>query len=115
MDDNKISIYRGDDETYVVTVTDEDGDEYTITGAALYFTVREYADASDAIVEKNSTDHPSQFTVTGTNTFEFNILSSDTSSLTVSTYVYDFEILTYDGKRHTIAKDKFEILGDVTR
>jgi predicted ATP-grasp superfamily ATP-dependent carboligase len=62
-----------------------------------------------------TTSNPSQFSITGSNTFQFYLLPADTTGLTASTYVYDFQILTYTGYRYTIVKDKFELLSDVTR
>ncbi len=113
-------IHRGDNIDYDFTVTDNDKDLVDLTGATLWFTVKENFDETDANAEfQLCSDTPSEIEildqVSNLGKAEIHISSTDTDGLQVKTYYYDVQIKTSAGKVYTISEGEFIVKPDVTR
>jgi len=119
--ENEIIIYKGNAFTLPVTVTDEDGLAFNLTGYTMKMSVKEnYADT-----DANAKIGPLTATVTtptsGIGTFT--ITTAHTANLENRSYVYDVELVksetvgevTTITERLTVLVDKFIVKNNVTR
>jgi len=105
--------YRGDDDPLDLAFTDGDDVVIDITGATIFFTVKENetdADA-DALISKDITSH----TDPTAGKTSIDITAADTNDLDPGTYYYDIQYKSALGKIATIEKGNFTILADITR
>lgn len=111
----EILIYRGDNRTIPVTVTDDAG-AVNLTGASIRFSVKKRKKDTDYIIKKSEAD-PAEINVTDAinGLFEIYIVPDDTQDLSITTYYFDIEITDSTGKTYTISMGTFKILEDVTR
>ena len=100
---NNISIIRGDSATITLSVTDAEGNPYTIKSTdSITMMVRE-TPTSEVVLTKTFTDAV------------LNIAPADTSSLPCRNYVYDVQLVHEDGWKDTIIPvHQFTILPEVT-
>ncbi len=103
-----ISIYRGDTPTITIIVKDEDGSAVDITSSTLTLSVKENEEDTSYLFQStgslsNPTVGEAKFLLTTTNTEQ-----------TPATYIYDMQY-SLAGDIKTLAKDKFNILTDITR
>lgn len=100
---NNISIIRGDSATITLSVTDADGDAYTILPTDSVTMMVRKTPTSEVVLSKTFTN--------GT----LNIAPADTSSLPCGNYVYDVQLVHQDGWTDTIIPiHQFNIMQEVT-
>lgn len=88
---NNISLIRGDSGAFAISVTDTDGNAVALTdGDVLTFTLRRTPRSPTIVLQKTITD--------GTLT----INPSDTQDMPFGSYVYDVELCRADGYTDTI-------------
>nr|DAW29654.1 MAG TPA: hypothetical protein [Caudoviricetes sp.] len=104
VDDNNISMIRGDSGVFTITITDTNGSPVELTeGDVLTFTLRRTPRSPTIVLQKTITD--------GTLT----INPSDTQDMPFGSYVYDVELKRADGYTDTIIPPhEFCILEEVT-
>lgn len=114
-----ISIIRGQDKTFLVTVTDENG-AVDLTGATAYATVKRSTKVDERdIIKKVSTDI-AQIEIllqSGTTKGQYKIkfVPADTKPLEIKDYVFDSWVQLASGKRFpTIKPSKFKVEATVT-
>ncbi len=108
---NAIQMFKGDDRTLQLSVTGV----ADISGATLMMTVKTDPSLPDAQASiQLSTAQPSEIQVTGATTATINLAPAHMSGLDARAYVYDIE-MQLAGKTHTLAKDDFILLEDVTK
>lgn len=104
VDNNNISMIRGDSGAFTITITDTNGTPVELTdGDVLKFTLRRTPRSPTIVLQKTITD--------GTLT----INPSDTQDMPFGSYVYDVELKRADGYTDTIIPPhEFCILEEVT-
>lgn len=104
VDDNNISMIRGDSGIFTITITDTNGRPVELTeGDVLTFTLRRAARNPTIIMQK---------IIAGG---ELNIKPSDTEGLAFGAYVYDIELKRADGYVDTIIPPhEFLLMEEVT-
>lgn len=101
---NNISLIRGDSGAFAISVTETDGNAVALTdGDVLTFTLRRTPRSPTIVLQKTITD--------GTLT----INPSDTQDMPFGSYVYDVELKRADGYTDTIIPPhEFLLLEEVT-
>lgn len=100
---NNISIIRGDSATITLSITDANGEAYTILPTDSVTMMVRKTPTSEVVMSKTFTD--------GT----LNIAPADTSSLPCGNYVYDVQLVHQDGWTDTIIPiHQFNIMQEVT-
>lgn len=104
VDNNNISMIRGDSGVFTITIADTNGSPVALTdGDVLTFTLRRTPRSPTIVLQKTITD--------GTLT----INSSDTQDMPFGSYVYDVELKRADGYTDTIiSPHEFLLLEEVT-
>lgn len=112
MSSSDISMYRGDDKSIVVTIT-QGGTPVNITNSSVFFTINSARGATDAgsIYQKIVTSHsnPSQGETT------ISIPSGSSTSFTPGIYWYDVQLKQSTGSISTVVLGRFTVDADVTR
>lgn len=105
LEDNSVELTRGDTARLLVTVTNDDGEEYAVqTGDTIELSIKKSVNDVEALVAK---------TIFGSNVFH--IEPNDTAGLEFGTYKYDVQITTAEGDVYTvIPPSKFKITHEVT-
>lgn len=105
-----LSWTRGDSGRLDVTVTDSDGNAYSLTGATLFLTVKTaLTDAdSSAVIRKEVTAHDNA--TEGKSHFDL----ATTDNATAGTRYYDVQLKTSDNKIYTLFGGVWKVLSDVT-
>ena len=100
----EIKLTRGDTARLTVSVTDNDGQPYTVKNDdVLTLTVKQNYEDEVPLIEK---------VITGDTTFH--IEPKDTKGLAFGKYKYDVQVTTSDGDNYTVIDDKtFEIAKEV--
>lgn len=110
----RIEMPRGDTRTLSFTIT-ENGSAKNITGATIYFTVRNKLDDatsdSDAVLQKSQSSHSDA--ANGLSSITIN--PSDTNTLTPKSYVYDISLIESGGAVTSSDTGTFVLERDVTR
>lgn len=106
-----IKVFKGDDVTFTVTITDENGAAVDLTGGVLWFTVKKNKtdSDSDALIQKQVSSHT---TPTGGIT-AITLTDTDTNQ-TASQYFYDIQFVNSTSDVTTYGVGNFIILQDVT-
>lgn len=100
---NNISIIRGDSATITLSITDSNGDPYTILPTDVVTMMVRQTPTSEAVISKTFTDAT------------LSIAPADTSSLPCGNYVYDVQLVHEDGWTDTIIPvHQFIVLPEVT-
>ena len=100
---NNISIIRGDSATITLSVTDAQGEPYTILPTDSVTMMVRKTPTSEAVISKTFTDAT------------LSIAPADTSSLACGSYVYDVQLVHQDGWTDTIIPvHQFNVLPEVT-
>lgn len=106
-------FYRGDTQTYNITMKDSAGLPLNISGGTIWFTMKLNASDTDvqAVIQKSVTEH-----IDAVNGLSRVVLSaSDTDVLLPNTkYFYDFQYVDSFGNVKTILQGKVKILQDIT-
>lgn len=111
---NELEIYRGDDHSFTINVTDSAGSAIDITGYTFYFTLKrdetdDLAD-SEALISKTITTHSDP--TNGVTTIS---LSDSDTNIPPAVYFYDFQMKDSSGNIYTIVRSTLTIKSDVTR
>lgn len=111
-------ITRADDRTITVTLTDLAGQPFDWTGSKLWFTAKRLVGDSDAnaVIQKTS-DPGGGITFPAAGTAKIEIDSADTASLPnskVTRLFWDVQILTADGKKHTVDSGRMSVGTEIT-
>lgn len=109
---NKLKIIRGDTITIPLTITDSNGSAVDLTGATIFFTIKENLnDAdSDALLQKNVTSHVSD----SGGLSQIDLATTDTN-LSEGTYYYDIQIKFSSGAITSTQPQTLKVYQDVTR
>lgn len=112
---NKIEIFRGDDYSRDINLTDGNEDAIDITGWDIFFTAKdtqEYADDTDDSVAIIAVSASLTTPTAGVATIT--VASETTDSITPGDYVYDIQRVDGTDVR-TLLRGDLEIKADVTR
>jgi hypothetical protein len=108
------NIIRGDNHNIVVTFLEDDGSTaINLTGGTVFFTVSANdvpTDDTDALITKSVTSHTTP--LSGITTIA--LLPADTD-VTPGEYWYDVQFVDQDDNVVSKKRDKFTIIGDITR
>ncbi len=106
-----IKVFKGDDVTFTVTVTDSDGNAVDITGTTIWFTVKKNKDDldSDALIQKEVTSHTNP-----TGGISSIALTDADTGITPGQYFYDIQTVNSGGLVNTYGVGNFIVLQDVT-
>jgi len=102
---NAIRIIRGTSKTYLLSVTDEEGERVDLNGARIIFSVKRSLDDEHTLVQKDSQKGTAQVEIlTPTKAGQANIylVPSDTNTLDVRDYVFDVWVILSSGKRYAV-------------
>lgn len=108
----RLEIIRGDTQSFLIEVRDENGNLKNIANWTLSFTAKVSENDSDnnAVIKKDITI-PS-----GTTGYAELILSpSDTANLSAGVYVYDIQLKDTSNNVYTIAIGDLVVYADITR
>lgn len=119
---NKIIIFSGDDRTLSLSVNQSDGSVVDLTGAKIWFTVKNrLADTdADALIQKRNTaagggDTEILVTDAPNGQAQIFIIPTDTEDVDAAIYSYDIQVILSTGKKHTITRSQFCVKEDVTK
>ena len=98
---NDLSIYEGEDKTWVVTIKDSNNNPINITGYTFLFVVKAKIDDPDsnAIIKKIITSHTSPTT----GKTQITLTSSDTANIH-GKYLYDYQWLDGANMKKVVLK-----------
>ncbi len=107
IDNNKITLTRGDTLTLKLTLTNTDGTEYAPeSGDSLRFAISEgYEDSAYYALKYEQ--------VIPIDTLSFTMLASETKKLEYKEYNYDIELTHADETVDTIISSQIKIIGEV--
>ena len=107
----ELSIFRGDDKTWTLNFKDSSSVAIDITGATVFFTVKENkADSdNDALIKKDQSSHVDA--VNGQT--KITLTNSDTN-IRVGNYHYDFQLVDSTGLVTTVLSGILKITQDIT-
>lgn len=104
---SEISVKRGMDKIFNISIKDSEGNAQDITGWTVYFMVKSDLDDddSDAVISKTieTHDNPSEGKTS------FSIDREDTQELDAETYKYDIQIINESGLWRGSSVDNFVI------
>ena len=112
----RLSMTRGDSQTYTITFTQSDGTPYCLKNWAVFLTLKtNYAlPDSEAALQKIVTTFAD--TVAGTSGVAVISLDpTDTVDLDPAEYDFDIAVRTSSNETFTVMKGKFDLQYDVTR
>jgi hypothetical protein len=119
---NRVVMFLRDDRTLSVTANYEDGSAADLTGAKMWFTVKEKASDPDtaALIEKRNTaaggsDSEIKITNPTGGAAEVYIVPDDTDEINPGIYSYDVQVMLASGKTYTIVRDRITFKEDVTK
>lgn len=107
-------FYRGDSLEFEMNFKDKNGVPINITGAKIYFTLKEQPTDPDdkakiQIMQSTHSDPVNGYTI-------FEVPASYTKNLKpLQSYYYDFQIVFANGKVKTITSGKVKVLQDITQ
>ena len=106
-------IYRGDNQTYNLSFTKDDGTPQPITGWKIFFTIKKRLDQSDddADVKVDVTEHDDA----ENGLTSIHLSNGQTDTLIPGSYHYDIQVKKAEDDITTIVKGKIIVLADVTR
>jgi len=113
---DKQYIIRGDDTSFDLTFTDKDGNVIDITGATVFFTVKENVDDDDddAIisVEKSTHDGVDDDPENGLTVI---YLTDSETDVEIGSYFYDVQLKESDGTISSSGSGILKVLADITQ
>jgi hypothetical protein len=106
-----LTVTRRDDKVFTFYFYDENGDAINLTGCALYTTVKQNIDDTDANAKISST---LSITVPATGGIAtWTLVPADTQYL-MGQYYWDVQLKDASNKITTLIRDIFEVVADVT-
>lgn len=107
-----LKFTRGDDETFSITRTQEDGTAFDLTGWTFWLTVKnDLADSdADAVIQKTVTSH----TNPQAGKTRISLAASDTKPLS-GLYEYDIQEETDTGAKRTLVRGNIYFSAEVTQ
>jgi len=110
---NKIDMYKGDDQIFLLSFKNDDGTPLDITDYTIYFTVkRKKTDAdSDSLIQKVITSHSNA--VQGSTGIQLD--HADTVDIKAGDYFFDIQVKDSGGKITTYVADTFTLAQDITQ
>lgn len=98
-----LTLYAGNDKTYVIYVKDRDLNEVDVTGATGVFTMKEAKGDTSAVVTK-STANAGEGEIGAGNHGEiyFYLEPDDTKDLDIRQYVFDMKVILANGNVYTV-------------
>jgi len=119
---NRIVMFLRDDRTLAVSANYQGGGAANLTGAKLWFTVKNKASDADAdalIVKKNAlaggSDTDIKITDPVGGAAEVYLVPDDTDLVTPGIYSYDVQVMLANEKTYTIVRDRITFKEDVTK
>lgn len=117
----RLTLTRGDNQTYTLTFKESDGTLYDISGWTIYFTLKQNKDDTDAqavlqlilTAGAADSDHFGVLGATGVGTIT--LLPVDTTNLTPMEYDFDIQVRTNLNAVYTVLKGKLDLGYDVSR
>ncbi|MFQ5647323.1 MAG: BppU family phage baseplate upper protein [bacterium] len=112
----EINLYRGDDRTLEISVTDSQGQPVDLTGSSLKFSVKQSSSDVAYLVQKSS-DFSSEISITDPigGVFQIYLVPGDSNGLTPGAYQYDIELTSSAGKIYTVLRSELTVMDDITR
>ena len=109
-----LTLYAGDNKTYVIYVKDRDLNEVDLTGATGVFTMKETKDDAVASVSK-STAVAGEGEIGAANHGEmyFYLVPDDTKDLDIRQYVFDFRVTLANSKTYVVLEGTINLLQSV--
>ena len=103
-----LSLYRGDDFSFTMPVTHQDGSAYDLTGCTILAQIRATAMAADPPTAVFTSS-------VATNIITLSLAGTASAAIAVGTYVWDCQITDASAKVHTIAAGAVTMTADVSR
>lgn len=113
---NAVTVIRGSSKTFQLKVVDQLGKPVDLTGAALFFTVKEKLEDPYPLIQKKSSD-PTQILITNPKggVAQIYLQPQDTANRDPIEHVFDVWASLAGGKRYpVIPPSSFEIVAGVT-
>jgi hypothetical protein len=114
--ENAVSIVRGTSRTLSLKVKDADGNPVNLTGATVYFTVKQKAKDKYWLIQKISTDIAQVEIPNPTDGIaKIYLVPEDTVSLATTRYMFDVWVILSSGERYVVvAPSVFEVKDSIT-
>jgi hypothetical protein len=112
----RLTLTRGDTQTYTLTFKKSDGSVYCLKNWAVFFTLKSNTALPDdsAALQKIVTSFPDTTGGT-TGVATISLAPTDTDSLDPAEYDFDIQVRTSANETFTVLKGKFDLEYDVTR
>ena len=112
----RLSLTRGDSQTYTLTFKDSAGAPYCIKNWVVFFTIKTNYDLSDSQASLQKIITTFADTTAGTSGVAvIPFLPEDTANLDPGEYDFDIAVKTNTNEVYTVMKGKIDIEYDVTR
>lgn len=110
---NDLSIRRGQNKTYKLTVKNPDGTPVALgVGSAVYLAVKRRVEDENPVIKKSSEAGSTQAEITdpANGIAKFYLVPADTQNVPVGRYVYDCWVKLASGKRYPVVEEAaFEV------
>lgn len=112
----QLSLVRGNDKTYTLTIKHADGTPYCLKDWVIIFTVKKSYDLPDASASIQKIVTTFSDTTSGTTgVAEIPLVHSDSINIETGEYDFDIQATTSDSETYTIMRGKYEIEYNVTK
>jgi hypothetical protein len=117
----RLSLTRGDTQSYTLTFKEANDTLYDISGWTVYFTLKENPDLPDSAASLQKiltagTNGTTGFGTSGTSGIAtISLFPSDTVNLAPGQYDFDIQVRTAAAEVYTVLKGKFDLEYDVSR
>lgn len=112
----KLSLVRGDSQTYTLLIKKADGTPYCLKNWVVFFTLKTNPSLPDSAATLQKIITTFADTTSGTSGIAtIPLLPTDTVDLDPMEYDFDIAVRTSDNETYTLLRGKFELEYDVTR
>jgi hypothetical protein len=112
----RLSLTRGDTQTYTLAFKTSAGVPYCLKNWVVFFTLKANHSLPDAQAALQKIVTAFSDTISGTSGIAtINLAPSDTTNLDPGEYDFDISVLTAASESYTVLKGKFDLEYDVTR
>jgi len=112
----RLSLTRGDSQTYTLTFKKADGSLYCLKNWVVFFTLKTNFDLPDAQASLQKIVTTFDDTASGTSgSARVTLSPTDTVNLDPGEYDFDFAVRTSTNETYTVLKGKLDLEYDVTR